>query len=267
MILDPMAPSDPDFRTLVVAESIRLFGENGYESTTVEQIAAAAGISRRTFFRQFRAKEDVIFADHESLLAQVDDLLAATGSDPSEAVCAAAELVFGHFSGDRNLAFRRLQVVSEVPALRDRELVTTYRYQRAFEEFLRRRLPEADRVHIVTYVAAVTGAHNYLLRRMIRGDSDATLARLRTELTRIRLALGVSGAVSSGPSAELSSGRTTKTEDDPVVTVVTYPAGTSPEEITRHLAEQLGRRTAGQTRRQSRTIEDDPDGLTWHRVP
>lgn len=102
---------------------------------------------------------------------------------------------------------------------------------------------------------------------MIRGDSDATLARLRTELTRIRLALGVSGAVSSGPSAELSSGRTTKTEDDPVVTVVTYPAGTSPEEITRHLAEQLGRRTAGQTRRQSRTIEDDPDGLTWHRVP
>jgi AcrR family transcriptional regulator len=58
-----MAPSDPDFRTLVVAESIRLFGENGYESTTVEQIAAAAGISRRTFFRQFRAKEDVIFAD------------------------------------------------------------------------------------------------------------------------------------------------------------------------------------------------------------
>ena len=164
------------------------------------------------------------------------------------------------FSGDRNLAFRRLQVVSEVPALRDRELVTTYRYQRAFEEFLRRRLPEADRVHIVTYVAAVTGAHNYLLRRMIRGDSDATLARLRTELTRIRLALGVSGAVSSGTSAELS----TKTEDDPVVTVVTYPAGTSPEEITRHLAEQLGRRTAGQTRRLSRTIEDDPDGLTWH---
>ena len=79
-----MAPSDPDFRTLVVAESIRLFGENGYESTTVEQIAAAAGISRRTFFRQFRAKEDVIFADHESLLAQVDDCLLYTSPSPRD---------------------------------------------------------------------------------------------------------------------------------------------------------------------------------------
>lgn len=227
-ILGDMAPSDADFRTLVVAESIRLFSEGGYESTTVEQIAAAAGISRRTFFRQFGSKEDVIFADHEALLTQVDEYLAAVVDDPWSAMCTAAELVFAHFSGDRTLALRRLQVVQEVPALRDRELVTTYRYQRLFEDFLRNRRPDEPPVRVVAYVSAVTAAHNYLLRRMIRGDADATAERLRSELARVRSALGAGAA----PTVE--------TPADAVVSVVTYPAGTPVADIARRVAEQLG---------------------------
>ncbi len=232
---EPMALSDtslvpPDFRTQVVAESIRLFSEQGYESTTVEQIAAAAGVSRRTLFRQFRSKEDMIFADHESLLAQVADRLSGdddapdaerTGDDPWTAVCSAAEIVFIHFRDTRDLAVRRLHVVANVPALRDRELVTTYRYQRIFEDYLRRRLPGESRVRIVGYAAAITSAHNYMLRSMIRGDDDATLGHLRIELSRIRRALG--GGVSN-----------------PVgVSVVTYAPGTPSEEIVAALREQL----------------------------
>lgn len=219
------------FRMRVVAESIRLFSEHGYESTTVEQLAAAAGMSRRTFFRQFGSKEDVIFADHESLLTQVGDRLATGDDDPWLAVCAAAELVFGHFVRDRELAVRRAQVVQEVPALRDRELVTTYRYQGAFEEFLRARLPEESPVHVVAYVAAVTGTHNFLLRQMIRGDAGATPERLRVELERVAVALGAArGGTVSTPVVE--SGRR--------VTVVTYPAGIPPAEVARRVAEELG---------------------------
>ncbi|WP_055475190.1 TetR family transcriptional regulator [Gordonia sp. HS-NH1] len=226
------ADSDPAaFRTRVVAESIRLFSEHGYESTTVEQLAAAAGMSRRTFFRQFGSKEDVIFADHESLLAQVGARLAADRDDPWLAVCAAAELVFGHFVRDRELAVRRAQVVQEVPALRDRELVTTYRYQGAFEEFLRTRLPDESPVHVVAYVAAVTGTHNFLLRQMIRGDAEATPERLRVELERVAVALG------AGPAGEASNRHATPGRQ---VTVVTYPTGTSPAEVARRVAEELG---------------------------
>ncbi|AZZ79713.1 TetR family transcriptional regulator [Gordonia alkanivorans] len=228
-----MSVADVDstsFRMLVVAESIRLFSEHGYESTTVEQIASAAGMSRRTFFRQFGSKEDVIFADHESLLAQVDETLASYDGDPWSAVCAAAEVVFSHFRRDRDLAVRRAQVVQEVPALRDRELVTTYRYQGAFEEFLRRRLPDEPPVRIVAYVAAITGTHNYLLRQMIRGDIDATLDRLRRELARVAVALG---ADVDRPDA------VTGDDASHQVTVVTYPAGTSPDEVARRVADEL----------------------------
>ncbi|MXP20058.1 TetR family transcriptional regulator [Gordonia sp. HNM0687] len=215
----PSTDDPADFRVHVVAESIRLFAEQGYESTTVEQIAAAAGISRRTFFRQFGAKEDVIFADHESLLTAVSAHLAA-GDDPWRVVCSAAELVFVHFRDAREMAVRRFRVVQEVPALRDRELVTTYRYQRLFEDSLRSRLPDESPVRLIGYAAAVTGAHNYLLRAMVRGDEDATLQRLRDELDHLRATFTGGAALGA-------------------VTVVTHSAEMSPEEIGRRVVEQL----------------------------
>ncbi|MYR08510.1 TetR family transcriptional regulator [Gordonia sp. SID5947] len=227
--IDALTPDPADFRVHVVAESIRLFSDQGYESTTVEQIAAAAGISRRTFFRQFGAKEDVIFADHEALLAQVAVHLDASEGDPWIVVCSAAELVFAHFRDTHELAVRRFQVVQEVPALRDRELVTTYRYQRLFEDFLRTRLPGESPVRVVAYAAAVTGAHNYLLRSMVRGDHDATMERLRVELARVRAGFAPAGTVVEHTWDEVRD----------VVSVVTYPHGTSPDEIARQVGEQL----------------------------
>lgn len=237
MATDAITPDPANFRVHVVAESIRLFSEQGYESTTVEQIAVAAGISRRTFFRQFGAKEDVIFADHEALLAQVAAHLEAADGDPWVVVCSAAEQVFAHFRDTRELAVRRFRVVQEVPALRDRELVTTYRYQRLFEDFLRARLRGESPVRVVAYAAAITGAHNFLLRSMIRGDADATMERLRAELGRVRASFAASAPAEESGSAEAEAGAGAGA--GAVVSVVTYPSGTSPAEIARQVGEQL----------------------------
>ncbi len=57
-------------RDRIRASALRLFSEQGYDATTVEQIAVAAGVSHMTFFRYFPAKEDVALSDsYDPLLA------------------------------------------------------------------------------------------------------------------------------------------------------------------------------------------------------
>ena len=230
MVTTDLVHTEPaEFRMHVVAESIRLFSEKGYESTPVDEIAAAAGVSRRTLFRQFRSKEDLIFADHETLLELVADHLADDSrrdGDPWWAVCEAAELVFAHYATIRDLAMRRYRVVSQVPALRDRELVTTYRYQRVFEDFLRTARPDVPRVRIIAFAGAVTGAHNYLLRSMVRGDDGATAESLRRELRALR------GVVDDLVDDERSTSQ---------VAVVTFPTGATPDEIAEAVRKGLTR--------------------------
>lgn len=219
MSADSDSDADSAFRLSVVEAAIGLFAESGYEATTVDEIAAAAGISRRTFFRQFHSKEDVVFADHRSLLEQASAHLERAHSDgdadPWTAVCEAAELVFRRFQENRALSVRRYRIVSAVAALRDHEIVTVYRYERLFADYLMEALPEAPALDVVPFAASVTAGHNYLLREMLRGNPDATLERLRAELSTIRGRLvGEDGAGRDGGSA--SAGRVVVVVADPV---------------------------------------------------
>lgn len=209
------------FRLTVVDQALRLFAERGYEATTVDEIAVAAGISRRTFFRQFRSKEDVIFADHEFQLTTAQEFLAQAEGDPWDAVCEAVLGVFERFTQWRDIAARRYQVVRRVPALREREIVTVFRYERLFTEFLRERLPEVPDLVRVQFTAAVTATHNYLLRRMARGESAATVADLRAEL------------------AAIPRGRRTGGDREELVVAV-FPRDMPPRAVADLLADRLG---------------------------
>ncbi|MFC9787693.1 TetR family transcriptional regulator [Rhodococcus sp. NPDC127528] len=221
-------PDDSDrFRLRVVSEALRLFSEKGYEATSVDEIAEAAGISRRTFFRQFRSKEDVVFADHEILLAQASEFLAADHDDPWDAVCDAAMLVFERFSHWRDVARRRYAVVHGVPALRDREIVTVFRYERLFVEYLRGRMPETPDLALVQFAALVTATHNYVLRRMVRDESAPTSQDLREVLAEVRASFR-----DNAPARP-------RTEDDVVVAV--FARGTAPHRV----AELIERRLNG----------------------
>lgn len=164
----PAVPAGPD-RTHVVAAAIDLFLAQGFDATSVEQIAQAAGVSRSTFFRQFGGKDDVVFADHERLLAQLREYLSQPHENPWVAVCEASHRVFVHFAENPDVARRRYQVVRQVPALREREIITVFRYERLFDEYLRRALPGLDPLDAVGFAALVTATHNHVLRRLLRG--------------------------------------------------------------------------------------------------
>lgn len=181
------------FRLAVARSALELFAEQGFEATSVDQIAAAAGISRSTFFRQFGSKEDVVFADHTALLDQARELLARPHDDPWLAVCEAAGLVFDHFAAEDGLAELRYAVVNAHPALRDKELVTVFRYEKLFEAHLRYTLPALDPLDSVRFAAAVIATHNYLLREFVRGARPVTRAQMRDALDDVRRLFGVFG--------------------------------------------------------------------------
>ncbi|MCE0539618.1 TetR family transcriptional regulator [Kineosporia rhizophila] len=177
----------------IAAAAFELFAAQGYDGTTVDAIAERAGIARRTFFRYFRSKDDVIFPDHDSLLAMVNQhLVAQTALDPIEAICGAVKLVLLSYLDDPEVSVQRYQLSRSVPALRDRELASVQRYERTFSRYVRGRLtgplPEANAVLRADVVAAaVVAAHNAVLREWLRAggnydplaDLDASCAWVR----------------------------------------------------------------------------------------
>ncbi|MGI8756023.1 MAG: TetR family transcriptional regulator, partial [Acidimicrobiales bacterium] len=76
----PGRPPSTD-RTELAAIAFALFNQQGFEVTTVDDIARAAGISRRTFFRYYASKNDAVWGDFDGLLQAMERWLAETPDD------------------------------------------------------------------------------------------------------------------------------------------------------------------------------------------
>lgn len=164
-----------DVRVRIADAARDLFADRGYERTTVDAIAERAGIARRTFFRYFRSKDDVIFPDHEEIERRVAAFFASSGHlDPIAAVCAAARIVFASYVQDREVSVQRYLVARSVPALRDKESASGTRYARIFGRYLRERYGDSSDAALRGEVgaAAVIAAHNQVLREWLRGRGE-----------------------------------------------------------------------------------------------
>ena len=90
--------SKPSPRDRLAQAAFALFDERGYEAATVDDITERAGLGRTTFFRHYRSKDDVIFPDHDRLLALVRDRLQTTSQQTAlGAVLDAVRLVLLHY--------------------------------------------------------------------------------------------------------------------------------------------------------------------------
>ena len=119
--------------------AMALFLERGFEATTLDDIAAAADVSRRSFFHYFASKEDVVFAWHEESMAA---LIAAVAARPAgEAMLAAAEnaiaAIARQLEPGEAIAMARLKHGN--PALQARDQVKYEKLERALADALIKR--------------------------------------------------------------------------------------------------------------------------------
>ena len=176
-------------RDRLAEAAFALFAERGYEQTSIDDITERAGLGRTTFFRHYRSKEDVIFPDHDLLLAQIGERL-RTSSDGTAllAVSDAVRLVLKHYVEEGDLARRRYALTSGGPALRDREIASVARYQRLFREFIADWMgdpAEPAPLRAELMAAAVVAAHNHVLRRWLRGESPDPVAEVDLALRQV----------------------------------------------------------------------------------
>jgi AcrR family transcriptional regulator len=118
-----------------------LYGERGFEQTTVAEIAKRAGLTERTFFRQFADKREVLFAGADSLQeALVGAVAEAPGSlPPIGAVAVGLEVIAGMLQPGRDYSRERQLIIAANPELQERELIKLAAIAAALTDVLRRR--------------------------------------------------------------------------------------------------------------------------------
>ena len=146
-------------RAAIQRHALRLFREQGYDATTVNQIAEAAEVSESTFFRYFPSKEDVVLWDEFD--PRVADVFRAQppGASPMQAVRTAVREVLGQLGPEQQADLReRMDLMLAVPELRTNLLDQIASPMLLFSQMLAERTGRRpDDPAIRAFVGAVMG--------------------------------------------------------------------------------------------------------------
>jgi AcrR family transcriptional regulator len=116
---------EPNARGRLEQAALELFAEQGFEGTTVEDIATRAGLTKRTFFRYFGDKREVLFAGGGEFQGLFVNALASApaSATPMEAIAVTLEAVSGWFRDRHERARQRQRIIVANAELQERELV------------------------------------------------------------------------------------------------------------------------------------------------
>jgi AcrR family transcriptional regulator len=147
-------------RQAIRREAFRLFDENGYAATTVEQIADAAEVSPSTFFRYFGSKESLLLADDLDPLILAAFKAQPRGLSPSQAIRRAFEATMAGLSPEQ-LEFEntRQRLIFSIPELKAALYDEYYRTVTVMAEAIGDRIgrPPTD-FEVRVFVGAMVGA-------------------------------------------------------------------------------------------------------------
>jgi AcrR family transcriptional regulator len=137
-----MARWEPDARERLVRAALDLFAEQGYDNTTVAQIADRAGLTKSTFFRHFPDKRDVLAAGQDTLCQLLSDGIAATpaSATPLEAVAAALDAAARAFTPERrDLGQKVHEAIAASSELQERDALKRVGLAMAVTDALKKR--------------------------------------------------------------------------------------------------------------------------------
>jgi AcrR family transcriptional regulator len=179
---------EPDAKSRFERAALELYGDGGFEQTTVAEIAKRAGLTERTFFRYFSDKREVLFAGADRLKSLlVDEVTEAPASaTPIEAVASALEVAALLLQENREFAQRRQNAITTNAELQERELIKLASLASAMAEALRERGVQEP-------TASLTGEAGIAIfkvafERWTDESNDVELAQLiRDSLRELRL--------------------------------------------------------------------------------
>jgi len=168
----------PDAQGRLMKAAIELFAERGYDATTVTEIAERAGLTKRTFFRYFADKREVLFSGAEQLaevwLRGVGD--APADAEPLAIVTAGFEPLAGIFEERFEFARLRAQIIAANPELVERELIKLQGLAGELERALLARVVSLN----AAILAAQTGmtVFHVAFARWVEQDDPTSFGRL-----------------------------------------------------------------------------------------
>ena len=173
--LGAMTRWQPGSRERLQEAALDLFGAQGFEETTVAEIAERVGVTTRTFFRHFTDKRDVLFADSEHLARQLEDATvdAPTGATPLEAMADAVAGFDWRGIAPREWQRRRQRVIAASPELTERELIKLDSLTAALANGLRRRGADAATALLAAQAGSVVFRAAY--QRWLEAETETEI--------------------------------------------------------------------------------------------
>lgn len=155
--------------------ALELLAERGFDDTSAEEIAAAAGISRRTFFRYFGTKNNIPFGNYAALLRELEDWLSTQPDDrPMFDVIVDAVVRFNRVHTDGPVAHReRMELIMHTPALRANAALVNAEWQAVLARYAALRMgepPETLGPQLVAHVSL--GAASAAYEQWLRDESS-----------------------------------------------------------------------------------------------
>lgn len=179
--------------------ALRLVAERGFDEVTIEDIAAAADVSPRTFFNYFGSKEDVIVNPDPDRVERLRLLLVQRPDDdsPLDVIEAALIAQLNEVTDRRDDWLLRLRLVREIPALTPRHLAAFDAMERILTEEVARRTGQdaADDFYPGLVASAAMGAMRASIMRWGAGSGNSSLPELVHEaFAALRTGLSAPGA-------------------------------------------------------------------------